>query len=553
MDDFKGYEPFKRDPSMSELRPDLVPGSSRIPVESDGTVNLRLPYVALPYQKEIGRDQHRFVTIVASRRVGKTIYAINKLLKWALTRDVPEGTAFWYVAPYYHQAKTIAWMLLLRYVPQQLWARKPNESSLTMYLTNGRTIVLKGADNPLALEGTALGGLVVDEVSLMTHWEQLWNYSLRPMLADYTAPAVFISKPRGFNHFHDLAKMGDHNNIIEGQPRPGIKLNKDYITYRFKTEINCRDHNGGYIDHSEIEAARESLPPEAFAQEWEGRFTRYTGLVHKDFDRATHVIDNMELPKEWRRWRGWDFGSTHPTATLRFAIDPDDNWWVETCDKESDITISTFAEQIRKKDALWCNMDGADTIPGYGDPSGKQWIKEFNKEKVSIRRAVKSENTSEQSWLQFGIDKINEKIKTREKHIVFLPDHEGTKIENAPSFFILNRPENFMLISELETLAYKVTAQGSINKAEIDDTTDKEGHYDLEAALRYIAVSIGRRLAFEKLSQVAENPEYYQSQQTMVQLRPPYQASTVNMDDPAERRRLELEADLEAIRQQTSN
>lgn len=538
-------------------KPPTLPGQASFEPEIDkktgeSSMGLRLPYVALPYQREIGSDTHRFVTVVASRRVGKTIFAINKLLKWALTRDVPNDTAFWYIAPYYHQAKTIAWNLLIKYVPSQLWTRKPNESSLTLYLANGRTIVLKGADSPYSLEGTALGGLVVDEISLMSHWNQLWNYSLRPMLADYQAPAVFISKPRGFNHFHDLAKMGDHRNIIEGEPRPGIKLDKDFMTYRFETEINCKDHNGGYIAHEEIETARKTLPPEAFAQEWLGKFTKYTGLVHKDFDRMTHIVPNMELPKEWQRWRGWDFGSNHPTATLRIAIDPDENWWVERCDKERDVVISNFAEKIREEDALWCNMDGQDSIPGYGDPSGRQWIKEFNKEKLSIRRAVKSENTSEKNWLQLGIDKINEKIKPREGHVVFFPDYVGTKLDNAPSLFILDRPENYKLVSELETLAYKETMDG-IDKAEINDTGDREGHYDLDAAFRYIAVSIGKRLAFEKLSQITDSPDYWRNQYSQRAIQPVYVKSEIDLNDAEVRRRFELEADLAAIRGQTIN
>ena len=516
------------------------------------STTLRLPYIALPYQKIVGSDQHRFVTVVASRRVGKTIFAVNRLLKWALTRDVPNDTSFWYIAPFYHQAKTIAWNLLLRYVPQQLWARKPNESSLTMYLTNGRTIVLKGADSPYSLEGTALGGLVVDEISLMAHWRQLWDYSLRPMLADYQSPAVFISKPRGFNHFHDLAKMGDHKNLIEGEPRQGVVLDDDFMTYRFETEINCVEHAGGYIAHAEIEAARRTLPSEAFDQEWRAKFTRYTGLVHKDFDRVTHIVPNMELPKEWQRWRGWDFGSNHPTATLRIAIDPDANWWVERCDKERDIVIRDFAEKIREEDAPWVNMSGEDTVPGYGDPSGKQWIKEFNKEKLSIRRAVKTENTSENSWLQFGIDKINEKIKPREGHVVFMPDYTGTKITNAPSFFILDRKENYRLVSELETLAYKETMDG-VNRAEINDGNDREGHYDLDAALRYVAVSIGKQLSFGKLSQVEESSENYRNYQSMQKIKPVYVPSQIDLNDASARAKAEYEADMELIRQMTVN
>ncbi len=44
------------------------------------------------------------------------------------------------------------------------------------------------------------------------------------------------------------------------------------------------------------------------------------------------------------------------------------------------------------------------------------------------------------------------------------------------SYFILNRVENMPLVDEMETLSYKETSQG-LTKTDIDDTTDKAGHW----------------------------------------------------------------------------
>jgi len=523
---------------------------NRAPETNQRTI--RLPYIALPYQKAVASDKHRFVTVVASRRVGKTVMALNRLLEWALVRNVPDYTPFWLLEPYFHQAKTVAWNLLLQYVPQELWSRKPNESNLTVYLINTRTITLKGADNPYGLEGTALGGLIVDEVSLMSNWSQLWDYSLRPMLADYQSPAMFISKPRGYNFFHDLAKRGDHNNIIEGEAREGVKLDKDYMTFRFPTEQNCKQHNGGYIEHEEIETARETLPPDAYLQEWEGKFTKNTGLVYKNFDRNVHVIPNMQLPLEWQRYRSMDFGSNDPMASLKIAIDPDQNWYIEDTIKQKDMGIEPFVDLIKEQDKDFLTIGGADSIPSVADPTGRMWIREINKHGLSVRKAIRSENTSEKSWLQLGIDKTSEKMKPREGHIVFLPDHEGTKIENAPSFFILNKKNNYMLVSEFETMSYRETNM-SINSAQVDDRNDQYGHYDLEACMRYFAVSFGRKLSFTSLSQVQENPNMFRSQQSQNLLKPFYTPSNINLNDPVARAEAELQADLLAVKGQTVN
>ena len=491
-----------------------------------------IPYSPLAYQRELHEDTHRYRTIVAGRRVGKTTFSINELIKLAFKRNLP--VPYWYIAPYYHQAKTIAWEMLLRYVPQELWARKPNETTLTVKLINGASITLKGADNPFSLEGTGLGALIVDEISAINHFNRLWEYTLRPMLSDFNAPAIFISKPRGFNHFHDLAKKGDHKGIIEGEASMGVTLDPNYITYRFTTEQNCRQHNNGYIDHAEIETAKKQMTPEAYDQEYSARFVNYSGLVHKLFNREIHLISDFIVPPEWKRVRGWDFGSAHPTASIRIAIDNDDNWFIEHSYKERDKSIEDHASFIVDQD----KNDGFPyAISGYGDPSGKQWIYEFNLKGASIRPAKKVANTSEKNWIQLGIDLINGKLKSKENHIVFLPD--GGKIEHAPSFFIIRRPDNMALVSELETLAYKETQQG-INTAIIDDTRDKAGHYDLHAALRYAAVSENCAISYVTIP--------LPGNKTKEQLLIDDQAIKDKFKDPTSLREMEQQADREAIK-----
>lgn len=288
------------------------------------TTHITIPYTPLPYQRELHYDPHRFRTVVAGRRVGKTTFAVNELERLAITRRL--RARYWYVAPYYHQAKTIAWEMLLKYVPKALWAKKPNETELSVSLITGDKIELKGADNPQSLEGTGLGGLVVDEIQAIPKWRTLWQNTLRPMLSDHESPAIFIGRPAGFNHFHTLAKTGDHQGAIEGDWIEEGRLDSDFTTYRFETEQNCREHNGGYIPHEEIEAARRQLTPEAFDQEYRARFTKYTGLVYKDFDRGTHVRDLRNFNVVY--WlRGLDRGFTNPTAVPIIAVNADGDWY----------------------------------------------------------------------------------------------------------------------------------------------------------------------------------------------------------------------------------
>ncbi|MGA2911446.1 MAG: terminase family protein [Candidatus Levyibacteriota bacterium] len=496
----------------------------------ENIVKVIINYTPLPYQQKLHDDQHRFRTIVAGRRAGKTTFSVNELLKLAFSRNLQ--VPYWYVAPYYHQAKTIAWDLLLKYTPKELWKKKPNENELTLQLINGAKIVLKGADNPLSLEGIALGGLIVDEVAAIPHFQSLWEKTLRPMLSDHQSPAIFISKPRGYNIFHTLAKLGDHNGIIEGEAE-GVVLDEDFITYRYETEQNCKDHNGGYIRHEEIEAARRQLTEDAFSQEYLAMFTKFTGLVHKLFSRETHIIPFFEIPKDWRRIRGWDFGSSHPTASLRIAIDPDDNWLVEICYKKAELSIDQHVENIQRQDY------GFPNVYGYGDPSGAQWIREFKNKGINIEAARKDANTSGTNWLQLGIDQINQKLQPREGHTVILPN--GKVIENAPTFFILRTAENQLLIEELETLSYKEATDGT-NSTILDDTRDPKGHFDLLAALRYAVLSYKSRFSWFPIETPEALPQsYYQEKDREIK---------EVLKDPEKLKKLEMEADLKLIAEQ---
>jgi hypothetical protein len=59
-------------------------------------------------------EEHRFNVVVAHRRMGKTVSAINQLIHSALNCDKP-NPRFAYIAPTYNQAKRVAWDYLLEY------------------------------------------------------------------------------------------------------------------------------------------------------------------------------------------------------------------------------------------------------------------------------------------------------------------------------------------------------------------------------------------------------------------------------------------------------
>ena len=212
--------------------------------------------------------------------------------------------------------------------------------------------------------------------------------------------------------------------------------------------------------------------------------------------------------------------------------------FVEICYKKPGLTIDQHAENIKTQDY------GFGEIKGYGDPSGAQWIREFQTRNIDIAPARRDSNTSGVNWLQLAVDKINEMFRPVEGHTVFLPN--GKVIENAPKLFILRTPENQDLIDELETLAYKETANNTSSLV-FDDTRDPKGHFDLLAALRYAILSYKNNIYY-----LTAEPE------TSLQSRMSHQEELDRKDkeikamfrDPNKMKELEHEADLQTIKEQ---
>jgi predicted phage terminase large subunit-like protein len=197
-----------------------------------------------PPQRQVYGDSARFKYLMAGRRFGKTFLALTRLNSWAATS--PNGL-FYYVTATYRMAKQIAWVDLKRMVPQEALASK-NEQELSIELINGARIFLKGAEDPDRLRGVSLSGCVIDEAAYVR--QDAWTMVLRPALSDQQGPAWFITTPAGENWFTDALRDAETGEDPEGSG------------FRFTTA------EGGRVADSEIEAARRTLGPDLFRQEY---------------------------------------------------------------------------------------------------------------------------------------------------------------------------------------------------------------------------------------------------------------------------------------------
>jgi phage terminase large subunit len=231
---------------------------------------------------------------VAHRRFGKTVREINELVKRAATSPLPNAR-YAYLAPYYAQAKAIAWDYL-KHFSGPLLAAKPMESELSVELVNGARVRLYGADNPDALRGIYLDGAVLDEYGDMR--PSIWGEIIRPLLTDRQGWASFIGTPKGKNHFHEMAAKA--------------RASEDWFYQELKASET------GVLLEAELLDAKREMTPEQYAQEFECAFdVPALGAIYateigaaRDEGRITRVpYDGAALVHT-----AWDLGVGDDTA-----------------------------------------------------------------------------------------------------------------------------------------------------------------------------------------------------------------------------------------------
>ena len=262
-------------------------------------LDIELEYAPRSVFQDFHDREQRWAVVVAHRRCGKTVSCINDLIFRALTEDKEHGQ-YAYVAPYYSQAKNIAWDYLQRYAKPVM--AKANQSELWVELINGAKIKLYGADNPDALRGLYLDGIVLDEYADMR--PRMWGEIVRPLLADRQGWAVFIGTPKGHNAFYDI-----YNNAS--------KDSKWFCKTLRASQTNL-------LPDSELQDAMASMSQDQYEQEFEcsfeaailGAFYGKEMRVLTDAGRLTKVEYDPLFPCH----TSWDLGYSDDTSIWWFQV-----------------------------------------------------------------------------------------------------------------------------------------------------------------------------------------------------------------------------------------
>ncbi len=233
---------------------------------------IKLPYTPRPLQRELHESLKRFNVLICHRRFGKTVFALNEIIKKAVenTREKP---SYAYICPTRNQARQVAWDYLKTFL-------EPLGSAVTFYEQTlevrfyGRVIRLLGASHADRLRGLYLDGVVLDEMADIPM--EVWSTIVRPALSDRRGWSIFIGTPKGQNQLFDLYQMAQ-------------KFPKSWHAQTLPASAS------GVLDNEELKAARESMSEAQYAQEFECSFDVVEdGLVRRCWFNKFFQLSEMK-------------------------------------------------------------------------------------------------------------------------------------------------------------------------------------------------------------------------------------------------------------------
>ena len=255
---------------------------------------IEIPYKPREHQLKVHEllEGKRFAVVVAHRRFGKTVAALNHLIRDAVLNE-KETPRYAYIAPTYGQAKRVAWDYLVKYTTPLGGTNNISELRVDFW---GRRIQLYGSDNPDSLRGQYFDGVIIDEVGDQN--PKIWTDIVRPALTDRKGWCLFIGTPKGHNHFKELrdrAEKEDGWGLLE-----------------FKASET------GVVDDTELKAAKNEMGEDKYRQEFECSFDAavegsYYGQILNELEEKKHM---QEIPREElsRTFTAWDLGMGDSTS-----------------------------------------------------------------------------------------------------------------------------------------------------------------------------------------------------------------------------------------------
>lgn len=301
-------------------------------------MHLEIDYVPRPIFIPYHESTKRFCLTVAHRRAGKTVARINKLIMKAVECNLTDPR-FGYLAPFYVQAKDIAWLYVKRYCSPliELGARI-NESELSITLPHNNAIIkLYGADNADRMRGLYFDGIVLDECQKIL--KQVLSQVIMPALADRQGWMDASGTPAGWDNL-----LGELYKLARNNPEWFLQVLKASET--------------GILPQEELERQKTLMSKNEYEQEFECSFqaaiigayySEELNNLEKD-GQVTYVPHNPAL----QVYTAWDLGMDDATA-IWFAQRLNQEVRIIDYYENSGCALSHYAKVLQNKKYIYAD------------------------------------------------------------------------------------------------------------------------------------------------------------------------------------------------------
>lgn len=258
--------------------------------------------IFIPYHE----SEKRFALTIAHRRAGKTVARINKTIRKAI-ECTNYNPRFGYLAPYYVQAKDIAWIYYKHYCGPLLdYGAKFNESELSITLPHNNAIIkLYGAENADRMRGLYFDGIAGDEVQDIN--ATVLSQVIMPALADRQGWFDAAGTPKGWSN-------------LLGQLYKTAKENPDewFLQILKASETNI-------LPKEELERQRSLMSENEYEQEFECSFdAAIVGAVYgkqiSKLDSDNHINNMVIWDPQFPVYTAWDLGFDDATAIWFYQV-----------------------------------------------------------------------------------------------------------------------------------------------------------------------------------------------------------------------------------------
>lgn len=354
------------------------------------------------------------------RRAGKD----DLCLHWAAVASMQRVGTYWHMLPMANQARKAIWDAVNPHTGRRRIddAFPPEvrdttrEQDMLIRFKNGSTWQVVGSDNYNALVGSPPVGVVFSEYALAD--PSSWAF-LRPILAENGGWALFISTPRGRNHFVKLLEFA------RGDPHWFAQVLTVEDTGAIPLEIINREQRELEAERGETEAAA------IIAQEYRCDFDAaipgaYYGSLITRADREGRIGVFPHMPN-LKVGTAWDLGHGDSTVVWCFQQPPGGRVRLIDVFEGSGVGIDWYAQRLMTRpyvfaDHIWPHDGGHGNIRDIGGTSLEQTAKNLG---VRPLRILERDQTVEQ-----GINAVRNMLALCEFNTEPIP-FPGEQLEQA--------------------------------------------------------------------------------------------------------------------------